>query len=71
MTMNRKILAAIILALLLAAATALAVTDIYQEYYGKWNKEKYPDGYIVVTNKSGDINITLNVSEQVFDSSGK
>ncbi|MFZ3077726.1 MAG: hypothetical protein WA139_04680 [Candidatus Aenigmatarchaeota archaeon] len=69
--MNRKILAAIILALLLATAAALAITDIYQEYYAKWNKEKYPDGYIVITNKSGDINITLNVSEQVFDASGK
>lgn len=68
--MNRKILAAIILALLLGT-TALAITDIYQEYYDKWNKEKYPEGYIVITNKSGDMNITLNVSEQVFDASGR
>lgn len=71
MIMNGKILAAAILVFALLAAAALAITDIYQEYYAKWDKEKYPEGYIVITEKSGDIGIALNVSEQVFDASGK
>jgi|GEM_PF-6116468 len=71
MIINGKIFYAALLALLLGAAAALALTDIYQEYYAKRDKEKYPGGYIVVTNRSGDINIALNVSEQVFDPSGK